>query len=104
MLFHSLCKVGIADLKKATYEETLIEVLRQDVRPKKMPLAKDLACGLKQVNFVLNNTKSLVNGTLINNSLGNQSTSNIIGYFDKPDRNIKENALAEKPHLSSASK
>ena len=49
--------------------------------------------------FRIKQYKSLVNGTQVNNSLGNQSTSNIIGYFDKPHRNIKVNAPPEKLHL-----
>ena len=36
--------------------------------------------------------KSRYTGKIVTNSLGNISQSNIIGYFDKRDRNIKKNA------------
>lgn len=89
-----LCKVGIANLKKAAMKKHDNRgAAAGPLDPKKMPLyAKDPSMWIEASKFRIKQYKSLVNGTLVNNSLGNQSTSNIIGYFDKPDRNIKENA------------
>ena len=59
---------------------------------KKMPLyANDASKFVKASKFRILAYVSKETGQLVNNSLGNQSTSNIIGYFDKPDRNIKVN-------------
>ena len=59
---------------------------------KKMPLyANDASKFVKKSKFRILAYVSKETGKLVNNSLGNQSTGNIIGYFDKPDRNIKVN-------------
>jgi hypothetical protein len=87
------CRAGIANLKKAAMK-------RHDNRGaaagpidlKKMPLyANDASKFVKKSKFRILAYVSKETGKLVNNSLGNQSTSNIIGYFDKPDRNIKVN-------------
>jgi hypothetical protein len=95
----SLCKTGIACLKKAAMKKhdnrgAAAGPLRQSILPK---YANDFS---KHVNsnsnknnlFRTNGYYSKITGEFVNNSLSNTSMSNIIGYFDKPDRNIKVNA------------
>ena len=95
----SLCKTGIECLKKAAMKKhdnrgAAAGPLRKSILPK---YANDFS---KHVNnnsnknnlFRTNGYYSKITGEFVNNSLSNTSMSNIIGYFDKPDRNIKVNA------------
>jgi hypothetical protein len=97
----SLCKTGIACLKKAAMKKhdnrgAAAGPLRKSILPK---YANDFS---KHVSSNSNSNKnnvfrtngyfSKITGEFVNQSLGNTSMSNIIGYFDKPDRNIKVNA------------
>ena len=90
----SLCKVGIANLKKAAMKKHDNRgAAAGPIDLSKMPLyANDASKFVERNKFRIKAYISKETGKLVNNSLGNQSTSNIIGYFDKPDRNIKENA------------
>ena len=88
-----LCSKGIKNLKKAAMKKHdnrgaaggIIDL-------KKMPkYANDPKLFVKKNKFRIVSYISKDKGTLVNSSLGNNTTSNIIGYFDKPDRNIKIN-------------
>ena len=47
---------------------------------------------VKKSKFRVEGYVSKFTGKTVNNSLGNLSQSNIIGYFDRPDRNLGKNA------------
>ena len=47
---------------------------------------------VKQSRYVIRGYKSLKTGKLVEQILGNQVSSNIIGYYDKPDRNLGKGA------------
>ena len=89
----SLCQAGIDNLKKAAMKKHDNRgAAAGPIDLKKMPLyANDASKFVKKSKFRILAYVSKETGQLVNNSLGNQSTSNIIGYFDKPDRNIKVN-------------
>ena len=90
----SLCKVGIECLKKAAMKKhdnrgAAAGPLRQSLLPK---YANDFSKHKRLNEFRISGYWSNETGEYVNNSLGNSTMSNIIGYFDKPDRNIKVNA------------
>lgn len=89
-----LCKIGMANLKKAAmhkHDNRGASAGKIDV--KKMPkYANDPSKFHGKKKFRIMGYYSKITGKFVNNSLGNQSTSNIIGYFDKRDRNLGTNA------------
>tara|TARA_B100000989_G_C19530176_1_gene469195 strand:- start:264 stop:1337 length:1074 start_codon:yes stop_codon:yes gene_type:complete len=101
-----LCKIGIECLKKAAMKKhdnrgAAAGPLRKSTLPK---YANDFSKHYNKnsnrnnsnnsnnVYYRTNGYFSKKTGKFVNNSLGNTSMSNIIGYFDKPDRNIRVNA------------
>ena len=58
---------------------------------KKLPGYVNTKKMVKRSKYVIRGYKSLRGGRYINQIIGNQVSSNIIGYYDKPDRNIKHN-------------
>ncbi len=89
-----LCQIGIANLKKAamkTHDNRGAAAGR--INLKKMPKYANTADQLIGRNkFRVLAYKSRYTGKIVKNSLGNISQSNIIGYFDKRDRNLGVNA------------
>jgi hypothetical protein len=89
-----LCKIGMTNLKKAAmhkHDNRGASAGKIDV--KKMPkYANDPSKFHGESKFRILGYYSKSTGKFVNNSLGNQSTSNIIGYFDKRDRNLGKNA------------
>ncbi len=90
VLSDKLCKVGIANLKKAAMKKhdnrgASAGVIAYD----KLPSYANEKQQFDRVDkFRIIGYKSKRNGKWINNSFGNLSQSNIIGYFDKRDRNL----------------
>ena len=89
-----LCKIGIECLKKAAMKKhdnrgAAAGPLNEHLLP---GYANDFSKHKKLNNYRISGYWSKENGEYVNNSLGNSTMSNIIGYFDKPDRNIKVNA------------
>jgi len=94
VLPEKLCKIGIECLKKAAMKKhdnrgAAAGPLRKSLLP---DYANDFSKHKKLNDFRISGYWSKETGKFVNNSLGNSSMSNIIGYFDKPDRNIKVNA------------
>ena len=94
VLTDALCKVGIQCLKKAAMKKhdnrgAAAGTLKRSLLP---DYANDFSKHKKLNHFRISGYWSKETGKFVNNSLGNSSMSNIIGYFDKPDRNIKVNA------------
>lgn len=89
-----LCKIGMANLKKAAmhkHDNRGASAGKIDI--KKMPkYANDPNKFYGKGKFRILGYYSKKTGKFVNASLGNQSTSNIIGYFDKRDRNLGKNA------------
>jgi hypothetical protein len=87
-----LCKIGLECLKEAakkTHDNrgAAAGVLDE----KKLPsYANDMSKLIGATKFRALAYKSNKTGNIVNNSLGNLSQSNIIGYFDKRDRNFKD--------------
>ena len=86
----SLCKIGIDNLKKAaqkTHDNRGASAGKIDL--KKMPSYANQASQLIGRNkFRVKAYRSRITGKIVTNSLGNISKSNIIGYYDKRDRNL----------------
>ena len=89
------CMLGIKNLKEAAQK-------KHDNRGpaagkidlKKMPSYANQESQLIGRNkFRVHSYRSRKNGKIIKSSLGNISQSNIIGYYDKPDRNIRLNKI-----------
>jgi hypothetical protein len=94
VLTDAICKVGILCLKKAAMKKhdnrgAAAGPLKQSILP---GYANDFKRHKKLNHYRISGYWSKKDGKFVNNSLGNSSMSNIIGYFDKPDRNIKVNA------------
>ena len=93
VLDKKLGTLGIEYLKKAAmkkHDNRGAAAGRLD--PKNMPAyANDPSKWINASKFRIMQYESK-DGITVNNSLGNSTMSNIIGYFDKPDRNIKVNA------------
>ena len=89
-----LCQLGIDNLKKAAmkhHDNRGASAGLLDV--KKLPAyANDPKNFVKKSKFRISGYISKETGNLVNNSLGNLSQSNIIGYFDRPDRNLGKGA------------
>ena len=92
----ALCKIGIQNLKKAAMKThdnrgASAGVINYKKLPsyanKKFQFKKD---GVDK--FRIHGYESKISGKWVNNSFGNLSNSNIIGYFDKRDRNLGINA------------
>ena len=92
-----LCKIGIDNLKKAamkTHDNRgasagIIDYKKLD----KLPLyARDPKQFKRVDKFRILGYRSNLTGKWVNNSFGNLSHSNIIGYYDKRDRNLGKNA------------
>jgi len=90
----NLCKEGIKFLKKAAmkkHDNRGASAGKLDV--KKLPkYANDPKLFYGKSKFRMLGYYSKITGKFVNNSLGNQSMSNIIGYFDKRDRNLGKGA------------
>ncbi len=90
----NLCKIGIENLKKAaqkTHDNRGAAAGKIDL--KKMPKYANNADQLIGRNkFRVKAYRSRITGKIVTNSLGNISKSNIIGYYDKRDRNLGPNA------------
>lgn len=94
VLNNKLCNIGIASLKKAAMKTHDNRGASAGViSKKKLPT---YANEFKQFNkvdkFRIMGYFSKKTGKWVNNSFGNLSHSNIIGYFDKRDRNLGINA------------
>lgn len=94
VLDENLCKIGIECLKKAAMKKHDNRgAAAGPLDPNKMPsYANDPSLWKNATKFRILKYDSKETGNTVNNSLGNLTMSNIIGYFDKPDRNIKVNA------------
>jgi len=94
VLDKDLCQIGIKNLKKAAMKKHDNRgAAAGPLHPDKLPMYANnfkLLKGKSKYRAV--GYYSKITKKFVNNSLGNQSMSNIIGYFDKPDRNIKVNA------------
>ena len=92
-----LCDIGILNLKKAAMKSHdnrgasagIIDYKRLDKLPS---YANDPKQFTKVDKFRIIGYRSKGNDKWVNNSFGNLSQSNIIGYFDKRDRNLGTNA------------
>lgn len=94
---NKLCKIGIECLKKAamkTHDNRGASAGIIDFKKlEKLPLYANDPNQFKKVDkFRIMGYKSKITGKWVNNSFGNLSKSNIIGYFDKRDRNLGVNA------------
>ena len=92
-----LCVIGIQNLKKAamkTHDNRGASAGIIDYKKlNKLPLYANDPSQFKEVKkFRIMGYKSKKNGKWVNNSFGNLSHSNIIGFFDKRDRNLGVNA------------
>ena len=92
-----LCIIGIDNLKKAamkTHDNRGASAGIIDYKKlNKLPLYANDPKQFKEVKkFRIMGYRSKKNGKWVNNSFGNLSHSNIIGYFDKRDRNLGVNA------------
>ena len=88
------CKAGMVNLKKAAmkhHDNRGASAGKIDLT--KMPnYANDPKLFVKPSKFRISGYISKDTGKLVNNSLGNLSRSNIIGYFDRRDRNLGKGA------------
>ena len=86
----NLCKIGMDNLKKAamkTHDNRGAAAGVLDL--KKLPqYAQVPKLQVGKYKFRMKGYYSKYTGKFVNNSLGNLSQSNIIGYYDKPDRNL----------------
>ena len=91
---NNLCKIGMKCLKKAAQKTHDNRGASAGViNMKKMPsYANDPKLLVGRNKFRVKAYISKRTGKLVTNSLGNISKSNIIGYFDKRDRNLGRNA------------
>ena len=92
-----LCSIGIDNLKKAamkTHDNRGASAGIIDYKKlNKLPHYANDPSQFKEVKkFRIMGYKSKKNGKWVNNSFGNLSHSNIIGFFDKRDRNLGVNA------------
>ena len=98
-----LCRIGIKNLKKAaqkTHDNRGASAGKIDL--KKMPSYANEASQLVGRNkFRVKAYISKHTGKLVKNSLGNISQSNIIGYYDKRDRNYKSNTPSRTTAFTS---
>ena len=89
-----LTKIGMDNLKKAamkTHDNRGAAAGVLDL--KKLPqYAQVPKLQVGKYKFRMKGYYSKYTGKFVNNSLGNLSQSNIIGYYDKPDRNLGINA------------
>ena len=89
-----LCQLGIDNLKEAakkTHDNRGASAGR--INLKKMPsYANDASQLIGRSKFRVLAYKSKYSGKIVKNSLGNISQSNIIGYYDKRDRNLGKGA------------
>ena len=89
-----LCKLGIKCLKKAAMKKhdnrgAAAGLLDLKLLP---AYANDPKYFVKSSATRVDGYISKTTGKMVNNSLGNLSQSNIIGYFDRPDRNLGKGA------------
>ena len=86
----NLCKLGIDNLKKAAQKSHDNRgAAAGRINLKKMPSYANRPEQLIGRNkFRVKAYKSRLTGKIVTNSLGNISQSNIIGYYDKRDRNL----------------
>ena len=94
MLPKNLCNIGIDNFKEASkkYHDNRGAAagrLKQENLPS---YANDPNLWKKAGNFRISGYISKITGKEVNNCIGNLSQSNIIGYFDRPDRNLGKNA------------
>ena len=92
-----LCKIGIKCLKKAaqkTHDNRGASAGIIDFKQlEKLPTYANQPKQFNRVDkFRIMGYKSKESGKWVNNSFGNISMSNIMGYFDKRDRNLGDNA------------
>jgi hypothetical protein len=85
------CKIGMKCLKEAAIQKHDNRGAAAGILdPTKMPAyANDPKLHGHKERYRVNGYYSKANGKFINNSTGNISQSNIIGYFDRRDRNQK---------------
>ena len=90
VLSDRLCKIGIENLKKAAMKTHDNRGASAGViSNKKLPTYANESSQFNRVDkFRILGYRSKKTGKWINNSFGNLSHSNIIGYFDKRDRNL----------------
>jgi hypothetical protein len=89
-----LCNIAFKNLKEASMKHHDNRgAAAGKVKQENLPgYANDPNLWIKVGDFRVSGYVSKITGKKVNNSIGNLSQSNIIGYFDKPDRNIKINA------------
>ena len=86
-----LCKLGIVSLKEAAKKPHDNRGAAAGVLDdKKLPAYAQGKQLIGKSKFRATAYKSYLTGEIIQNSLGNLSQSNIIGYYDKRDRNFKD--------------
>lgn len=94
MFPNKLCQIGIENLKEAAkkkHDNRGASAGR--INLKKLPsYANDPSQLIGRSKFRILAYKSKYSGKIVKNSLGNISQSNIIGYFDKRDRNLGKGA------------
>ena len=90
VLYDKLCKIGIENLKKAAMKTHDNRGASAGIiSKKKLPSYANETRQFDRVDkFRIIGYRSKSTGKWINNSFGNLSHSNIIGYFDKRDRNL----------------
>ena len=89
-----LCKTAFDNLKDASkkYHDNRGAAAGK-VKKENLPgYANDPSLWVKEGKYRISGYISKITGKKVNNCLSNLSQSNIIGFFDKPDRNIKVNA------------
>ena len=89
-----LCKIGMENLEKAAMKHHDNRGASAGILdPKKLPAyANDPKNFINRTKFRIAGYISKGTGKQVNNSLGNLAQSNIIGYFDRPDRNLGKGA------------
>jgi len=95
VLPNNLCKIGMTNLKKAAMKTHDNRGASAGViNLSKLPTYANQNTQFegKVEKFRINGYRSKITGKWVNNSFGNISKSNIIGYFDKRDRNLGINA------------
>ena len=90
VLSDKLCQIGIENLKKAAMKTHDNRGASAGViSKKKLPSYANESRQFSRVDkFRIIGYRSKITGKWVNNSFGNLSHSNIIGYFDKRDRNL----------------
>ena len=88
-----LCKTAFDNLKDAAqkYHDNRGAAAGKIKRENLPSYANDPSLWVKEGLFRVSGYISKITGKKVNNCISNLSQSNIIGYFDKPDRNIKIN-------------